>query len=153
MRMKELSVSVQRMKMKKKKRNEHELIQEDHSSIMEVLLSLTLSCSLPPFHLLVDVKMRLVLEEVISESQSAFLEGKFILDGPLIVNEVLSWLKKKKSKAFILKIDFEKAYDNVNWNFVISILNQMGFPTRWCHTPTAYNMQPRRKRRGVLGQN
>ncbi|KAJ0490859.1 hypothetical protein HanRHA438_Chr12g0572661 [Helianthus annuus] len=68
MRMKELSVSVQRMKMKKKKRNEHELIQEDHSSIMEVLLSLTLSCSLPPFHLLVDVKMRLVLEEVISES-------------------------------------------------------------------------------------
>ncbi|KAJ0427872.1 putative RNA-directed DNA polymerase [Helianthus annuus] len=76
-------------------------------------------------------RLRMVLEEVISDSQSAFIEGKFILDGPLIVNEVLSWLKKEKMKAFILKIDFEKAYDNVNWNFVISVLNQMGFPPRW----------------------
>ncbi|KAJ0581115.1 putative RNA-directed DNA polymerase [Helianthus annuus] len=76
--------------------------------------------------------MRTVMEEVISENQSAFMEGKFILDGPLIVNEVISWLKKEKSKEFIMKIDFEKAYDNVNWNFVISILNQMGFP-RWSY--------------------
>ncbi|KAJ0927402.1 putative RNA-directed DNA polymerase [Helianthus annuus] len=77
-------------------------------------------------------RTRAVLEDVISDSQSAFLEGKFILDGPLVVNEVLSLLKKKKSKAFILKIDFEKAYDNVNWNIMVSILNQMPPPPGWC---------------------
>ncbi|KAI3794371.1 hypothetical protein L1987_37001 [Smallanthus sonchifolius] len=77
-------------------------------------------------------RMRKVLHEVISDSQSAFITGKHILDGPLIVNEIINWLKKKKSRAFILKIDFEKAYDNVNWDFVESSLSQMGFPQRWC---------------------
>ncbi|KAM0018703.1 putative RNA-directed DNA polymerase [Helianthus debilis subsp. tardiflorus] len=68
---------------------------------------------------------------VISESQSPFLKGRYILDGPLIVNELLAWLKKKHKDLFLLKIDFEKAYDNVNWGFLVSILDQMGFPDRW----------------------
>ncbi|XP_021999379.1 uncharacterized mitochondrial protein AtMg01250-like [Helianthus annuus] len=59
--------------------------------------------------------------------------GRYILDGPLIVNEHITWIKKRKSKAFILKIDFEKAYDNVNWKFVVNILLQMGFPIKWCN--------------------
>ncbi|XP_035843953.1 uncharacterized protein LOC110931403 [Helianthus annuus] len=77
-------------------------------------------------------RMKLVLGSVISESQSAFLKDKFILDGPLVVSEIHTWLKKSKKKAFILKIDFEKAYDNVNWNFVVGVLEQLGFPSRWC---------------------
>ncbi|KAJ0476914.1 putative RNA-directed DNA polymerase [Helianthus annuus] len=32
----------------------------------------------------------------------------------------------------MLKIDFEKAYDNINWNFVLDILGQMGFSGKWC---------------------
>ncbi|KAJ0837719.1 putative RNA-directed DNA polymerase [Helianthus annuus] len=77
-------------------------------------------------------RMRKVMDNIISEAQSAFLRGRYILDGPLIVNELISWSRKKKSKAFILKIDFEKAYDNVNWKFVVNILHQMGFPPKWC---------------------
>ncbi|KAJ0749948.1 putative RNA-directed DNA polymerase [Helianthus annuus] len=77
-------------------------------------------------------RLRSVLDGVISENQSAFLKGRFILDGPLIVNELISWIKKKKDKAFILKIDFDKAYDNVNWNFVVNILRQMDFHDKWC---------------------
>ncbi|XP_021971327.1 uncharacterized protein LOC110866487 [Helianthus annuus] len=73
-----------------------------------------------------------VMGKVISEPQSAFLKDRFILDGPLMVNEVMEWLKKRNHKAFMLKIDFEKAYDNVNWNFWLSILAQMGFPQVWC---------------------
>ncbi|MFS7913005.1 putative RNA-directed DNA polymerase [Helianthus anomalus] len=77
-------------------------------------------------------RLKKVLGSVISDNQSAFLSGKFILDGPLIINEAISWLKKSKKSAFLFKLDFEKAYDNVNWGFVISIMNQMGFPRLWC---------------------
>ncbi|KAM0061513.1 putative RNA-directed DNA polymerase [Helianthus debilis subsp. tardiflorus] len=77
-------------------------------------------------------RLKMVLGSVISDSQSAFLKNKFILDGPLVVNEIYSWLKKEKKPAFVLKIDFEKAYDNVNWNFVVGVLEQLGFPPRWC---------------------
>ena len=73
-----------------------------------------------------------MLGSVVSESQSAFLGGNFILDGSLIVNEVLTWCKKSNVRAFMLKLDFEKAYDNVNWGFLCDIMNQMGFPTKWC---------------------
>ncbi|XP_076958866.1 uncharacterized protein LOC143634746 [Bidens hawaiensis] len=77
-------------------------------------------------------RMKVVLDSVISDQQSAFIRGKSIIDGPLVINEVVSWCKLKKKKCFFLKIDFEKAYDNVNWDFVISILHQMNFPDRWC---------------------
>ncbi|KAK9063215.1 hypothetical protein SSX86_017085 [Deinandra increscens subsp. villosa] len=77
-------------------------------------------------------RIKRVMGKIISEAQSAFLSDRFILDGPLMVNEILAWLNKRKKKAFLLKIDFEKAYDNVNWNFLLSIMSQMGFPQRWC---------------------
>src|ERR1044071_7373082 len=40
--------------------------------------------------------------------------------------------RRERKRFFLLKIDFEKAYDNVNWNFLISILSQMGFHLLWC---------------------
>ncbi|GJU12166.1 cysteine-rich receptor-like protein kinase, partial [Tanacetum coccineum] len=46
--------------------------------------------------------------------------------------EALDYLKKNKKKAFLLKIDFEKAYDSVNWNCIRQILIQMGFGVKWC---------------------
>ncbi|KAJ0492289.1 putative RNA-directed DNA polymerase [Helianthus annuus] len=77
-------------------------------------------------------RLKMVLGSVISNSQSAFLGGRSILDGPLIINEVCSWIKKRKKKALLLKIDFEKAYDNINWGFVVDVFRQMGFGSRWC---------------------
>uniref|UniRef100_A0A251VRU4 Putative RNA-directed DNA polymerase, eukaryota, Reverse transcriptase zinc-binding domain protein n=1 Tax=Helianthus annuus TaxID=4232 RepID=A0A251VRU4_HELAN len=78
-------------------------------------------------------RLKKVLDSVISDSQSAFLGGRYILDGPLIINEVCSWLKKSKRRAMMFKIDFEKAYDNINWKFVVDILRQMGFGQKWCN--------------------
>ncbi|XP_022040184.1 uncharacterized protein LOC110942726 [Helianthus annuus] len=76
--------------------------------------------------------MKGILEKTISGTQSAFLKGRFILDGPLLINETIGWLKNMGKRAFLLKLDFEKAYDNVNWGFLLSSLDNMGFPGRWC---------------------
>ncbi|KAJ0938299.1 putative RNA-directed DNA polymerase [Helianthus annuus] len=59
-------------------------------------------------------RLKKVLGSVISNSQFAFLRNRFILDGPLIINEVGLWIKNQKKKDFLFKIDFEKAYDNIN---------------------------------------
>ncbi|KAJ0550751.1 putative RNA-directed DNA polymerase [Helianthus annuus] len=69
--------------------------------------------------------------KIISETQTAFLKDRFILDGPLIINELYGWIKKTGRK-FLLKIDFEKAYDDVNWGFLLAVMGQMGFPDKWC---------------------
>ncbi|KAJ0814615.1 putative RNA-directed DNA polymerase [Helianthus annuus] len=72
------------------------------------------------------------MDSVINETQSAFVAGRYILDGPLVISEVLSWAKRSGKELFMFKIDFEKAYDNVNWAFLISVMRQMNFPDVWC---------------------
>ncbi|GJT78359.1 putative RNA-directed DNA polymerase, eukaryota, reverse transcriptase zinc-binding domain protein [Tanacetum coccineum] len=61
----------------------------------------------------------------------AFLKGCQITDGPLLVNEILSWAKKRKKKFFLFKVDFEKAFDTLSWSFLDSIMDQMGFGAKW----------------------
>jgi hypothetical protein len=62
-------------------------------------------------------RLAMVASEVIGPSQSAFIPGRYILDGFVILHETLHELKRKKMDGVILKIDFEKAYDKVNWHF------------------------------------
>lgn len=51
----------------------------------------------------------------INESQTAFIPGRQILEGVVILHEVLHELKVKKQSGIILKLDFEKAYYKVQW--------------------------------------
>ncbi|GJS50779.1 RNA-directed DNA polymerase, eukaryota [Tanacetum coccineum] len=54
-----------------------------------------------------------------------------ILNGPFILNEVLKWCKVKKKQALIFKVDFEKAYDSVRWDFLDEVLSKFGFGDKW----------------------
>ncbi|XP_028069007.1 uncharacterized protein LOC114271593 [Camellia sinensis] len=76
-------------------------------------------------------RLRKVLPKIISEVQSAFFSGRCILDGVLIANEVVDWWKRSKKQGIILKLDFEKAYDSVNWEFLYSMLTNFGFGEKW----------------------
>ncbi|XP_022041114.1 uncharacterized protein LOC110943688 [Helianthus annuus] len=69
---------------------------------------------------------------ITSETQSAFFSGRFILDRPMMINEILAWARQMGKEMFIFKIDFENAYDNVHWGFLLDMLRQLGFPIRWC---------------------
>ncbi|GKD58541.1 RNA-directed DNA polymerase, eukaryota, reverse transcriptase zinc-binding domain protein, partial [Tanacetum coccineum] len=48
-----------------------------------------------------------------------------------MVNEIISWAKKKNESLFIFKVDFEKAFDLLDWKFLDNIMRQMGFSTKW----------------------
>nr|GEZ11853.1 RNA-directed DNA polymerase, eukaryota [Tanacetum cinerariifolium] len=56
----------------------------------------------------------LVMLDLVSGVQSAFVANRQILDGPFILNELISWCKYKKTKAMIFKVVFEKAFDSVS---------------------------------------
>ncbi|GKC19136.1 RNA-directed DNA polymerase, eukaryota, reverse transcriptase zinc-binding domain protein [Tanacetum coccineum] len=72
-----------------------------------------------------------VIATVISSEQTAFVSQRQILDGPLMVNEIIDWYKRKKAKLMILKIDFEKAIDSVSWDFLDQVLQFTGFGHTW----------------------
>ncbi|GJU57977.1 hypothetical protein Tco_1235743 [Tanacetum coccineum] len=54
-----------------------------------------------------------------------------ILDGPFILNEIMQWCRKRKKQSFIFKVDFEKAYDSVRWDFLDDILVKFDFGIKW----------------------
>ena len=51
---------------------------------------------------------------MIFESQSTFVHRRQILDGIIVVNEVVDEARKMKKELLLFKVDFEKAYDSVN---------------------------------------
>ncbi|GKB20997.1 RNA-directed DNA polymerase, eukaryota, reverse transcriptase zinc-binding domain protein [Tanacetum coccineum] len=54
-----------------------------------------------------------------------------MLDGPFILNEILQWCTKKKKKTLIFKVDFEKAFDSIRWDFLDDVLKEFGFRCKW----------------------
>lgn len=72
-----------------------------------------------------------MIDALISEQQSDFVSGRQILDGPLILNEILSRCRHKKKKAMIFKVEFEKAYDYVRWDYLDDIMDKFGFGNKW----------------------
>jgi hypothetical protein len=52
--------------------------------------------------------------KIISETQTTFIPGRYILEGVVVLHEILHEIRVKKLKGIILKLDFEKAYDKVN---------------------------------------
>nr|GFA26801.1 RNA-directed DNA polymerase, eukaryota [Tanacetum cinerariifolium] len=73
-----------------------------------------------------------VLNDIVDEIQSAFVTDRQILDGPFILNEIVYWCKNKKKQSTVFKVDFEKAYDSVRWDFIDDILRMFGFGEKWC---------------------
>ncbi|GJX01702.1 RNA-directed DNA polymerase, eukaryota [Tanacetum coccineum] len=68
-----------------------------------------------------------VLDNIVHEVQSAFISGRQILDGPFILNEMLQWCKTKKKQSLIFKVDFEKAFNSVRWDFLDDVLKKFSF--------------------------
>nr|GEX28844.1 RNA-directed DNA polymerase, eukaryota [Tanacetum cinerariifolium] len=72
-------------------------------------------------------RLAFVIPDIVSVVQTAFIPNRQILDGPFIINEVLSWCKLKKQQAMIFKADFAKAYDSVQWDFLDDVFDAFGF--------------------------
>jgi hypothetical protein len=53
-------------------------------------------------------------QKVISPSQTSFIYN----GGVIVLHETLHEMYRKKQSGAILKIDFENAYDKLNWNFI-----------------------------------
>ena len=73
-----------------------------------------------------------IANNIIRPTQSAFMPNRYILEGVVILHETLHELQRNKANGVILKIDFEKAYDKVNWKFLQQTLRMKGFPDKWC---------------------
>jgi hypothetical protein len=72
-----------------------------------------------------------VAKKVIGENQAGLIKGRNILEGVVVLHEVLHSLSRDKGRGMIFKIDFEKAYDRVRWDFLEEVMLEKNFPKQW----------------------
>lgn len=76
-------------------------------------------------------RLKCVMNPLVSPCQSAFIQGRHISDSILIASEIIHSLQTKNSVGVVLKIDFEKAFDKIKWDFVFEVLRSMNFDPKW----------------------
>lgn len=95
-------------------------------------------------------RLRPVLDEVVSEEQSASIQGRMITDNALLAFECFHAIQKNKvadKAACAYKLDLSKAYDRVDWRFLEMAMNRLGFAHRWvrwimsCVTSVRYSVK------------
>lgn len=94
-------------------------------------------------------RLKSILPGIITDNQSAFVPGRSITDNMLLAFELLHYMKQKKKGAegvVALKLDVSKAYDRVDWGFLMHQMKQLGFDNKWitwmqlCVTTVSYTV-------------
>jgi hypothetical protein len=99
--------------------------------IQQYLPICLLNVSFKIFTKVATLRLNTVADHVVRPSQTAFMQGKNILDGVVTLHERVHELHSKKLNGVILKLDFEKAYDKVKWSFLQQTLRMKGFSDEW----------------------
>ncbi|KNA13441.1 hypothetical protein SOVF_116820 [Spinacia oleracea] len=77
-----------------------------------------------------------VMSSLVSETQNAFVPGRLMSNDCLLAHELISFVNncRSKSKCYAaIKLDMNKAYDRVLWDFLFKTLSAFGFPPYWVH--------------------
>lgn len=74
-----------------------------------------------------------ILPKFISSTQTSFIKGRYILENLITSWEAMEWERFSEQNSAMLLLDFEKAYDRIEWDFVLSMLKAFGFPASFCN--------------------
>ena len=68
-----------------------------------------------------------MLPHIIHYDQNAFVKGRTIFDAVRTISDVMDFSKQRGYHGIMTAVDFEKAFDSVNWNFLLKSLETFGF--------------------------
>jgi hypothetical protein len=106
---------------------------KDADGIQQYRPTCLLNVSFKIFTKVVMIRLNAVADNVVQPTQTAFMQGRYILDGVVILHEIVHEMYRKNMNGVTFKIDFEKAYDKFKWPFLFQVLKMKGFSLEWCY--------------------
>ena len=94
-------------------------------------------------------RFKAILSHIISENQSAFTPNRLITDNVLVAFELMHFLNHKNVGTdgyMAAKLDISKAFDKVEWCFILGVVEKLGFNSKWvnlvirCITSVSYSV-------------
>lgn len=79
-------------------------------------------------------RLKRILPDIVYDTQGAFVGGRHISDNILVAHEMVHALRTKSGIAetsMAIKTNMSKAYDRVEWSFIETLLERMGFARLW----------------------
>ena len=76
-------------------------------------------------------RLKGVMTKLVDSQEMAFIKVRQIMDAVLVANEAMRSRQKQGKPGILCKLDIEKAYDHVNWVYLLGVLNRMGFGQKW----------------------
>jgi len=76
--------------------------------------------------------IKVAMSRIAKVAQKIIRPGRKIMEGAIVLHKTLHELHMKKQDGIIFKIDFEKSYDKVKWDFLQQTLRMKGFSVVWC---------------------
>lgn len=82
-------------------------------------------------------RLKAIMTSVITSFQNVLVKGTHIQDNVILAYELFNYItpknvKKKQKTCFAsLKLDMNKAYDRLGWNFIEAVITKMEFPKHW----------------------
>ena len=78
-------------------------------------------------------RLEKVLPVIIHADQNAFVKGRSIFDAVRTIDDMVDYTKRNNLSGFLVAIDFEKAFDTLNFNFLIRTLHKFNFGPSFIH--------------------
>ena len=72
-------------------------------------------------------RLKNLLRKLMDARQTAYMNEKFIGESGRLIDDVLKVCDMQKLSGYLLTVDFEKAFDSLNHNFLIAVLEKFGF--------------------------
>ena len=71
--------------------------------------------------------MQQIMSNIISNDQCAYLKGRYIWTNIRLVSDIINHYDRINEGGFLLMLDFKKAFDSIEWNFLIKSLQIFNF--------------------------
>ena len=71
------------------------------------------------------------MHKLVDTQQLAFIKGRQIMDAILMANECVDSRTRSNAPEILCKLDMQKAYDHLKWQYLWETLDRRGFGGRW----------------------